>query len=114
MLRLYLDHNVHGLVARQLRARGVDVVTAFEDGRHELSDPLLLDRAGELGRVFVSHDRHLLREAARRSRLGIELVGVVYCHQDRLSLPALVDELELAALGSDEGELRGRVLFLPL
>jgi len=114
VLRLYLDHNLHGLVARQLRARGVDVVTAYEDGRHELSDPLLLDRAGELGRVFVSHDRHLLGEAARRSRLGIEFAGVVYCHQGRLALAALVDELEVAALGSDEGELRGRVLFLPL
>ncbi|HEV8238003.1 MAG TPA: DUF5615 family PIN-like protein [Thermoanaerobaculia bacterium] len=88
MLRLYLDHNLHGLVAGQLRARGVDVVTAFEDGRHELSDPLLLDRAEELGRVFVSHDRHLLREAARRNRLGIEFRGVVYCHQDRLVLTA--------------------------
>ena len=90
------------------------MVTAFEDGRHQLSDPLLLDRAGELGRVFVSHDSDLLREAARRSRARIDFAGVVYCHQERLSLTALVDELELVALGSDEAELRGRVLFLPL
>ncbi|HXT22114.1 MAG TPA: DUF5615 family PIN-like protein [Thermoanaerobaculia bacterium] len=65
MLQLYLDHNVRGVVARLLRLRGIDVVTAFEDGHHEMADDLLLDRAGELGRVFVSHDRDLLREASQ-------------------------------------------------
>lgn len=114
MLRLYLDHNVHGLVAQRLRARGVDVLTAFEDGRHQLSDALLLDRAGELGRVFVSHDSDLLREATRRSRARIDFTGIVYCHQDRLALTALVDELQIVAGGADEAELRARVLFLPL
>lgn len=114
MTRLYLDHNVHAAVAQLLRARRIDVLTAFEDRRHELADERLLDRASELGRVFVTHDSDLLREAARRSRLGVGFIGVVYCHQNRLALAALVDELELVAGGSDEGELGGRVLFLPL
>lgn len=38
-LALYLDHNVPRAIASGLRQRGVDVLTAREDGAHELSDP---------------------------------------------------------------------------
>ena len=46
-LRLYLDHNVRSAVAVGLRRRGVDVLTAAEDGRERLEDEALLARAAE-------------------------------------------------------------------
>jgi hypothetical protein len=39
---LYLDHNVRAAVAAGLRRRGVDVLTAHDDGAAELDDESLL------------------------------------------------------------------------
>ncbi len=114
MLRLFLDHNVHALVSQLLRERQVDVLTAFEAECHELADDRLLERATELGRVLFSHDDDLLREGTHRQRRGLPFTGVIYCHQDRLTLAQLVDQLELVARGSADDEMKDRVLFLPV
>jgi len=53
-------------ITAALRSRGVDVVTAYEDGASTLSDPELLDRASELKRVLFSEDDDFLAEATRR------------------------------------------------
>ena len=79
---LYMDTCVHSAVTRGLRARGVDVLTTQEDGNTETPDPLVLDRAGELGRVMYSEDEDFLREGVRRQRGGISFAGVIYAHQD--------------------------------
>ena len=76
-LALYMDHHVHGGISNGLRLRGVDVLTAFEDGAHQLPDPQLLDRATNLGRVLFSQDEDLLVEAARRQRSGEHFAGLV-------------------------------------
>jgi predicted nuclease of predicted toxin-antitoxin system len=55
-IALYMDHHVPRAITLGLRMRGVDVLTAFEDGASELSDPEVLDRAGALGRVLFSQD----------------------------------------------------------
>jgi hypothetical protein len=48
---LYMDVNVRQAVTDGLRLRGVEVLTAQEDGSRELEDDALLDRATELGYV---------------------------------------------------------------
>ncbi len=53
-VKLYMDVHVRRAVTDGLRLRGVDVLTALEDGAAELEDPALLDRATELGRVLFS------------------------------------------------------------
>ena len=57
---LYMDHHVSRPITSGLRRRGVDVLTAAEDGADRLSDPDLLDRASALERVLFSQDRDLL------------------------------------------------------
>jgi hypothetical protein len=47
-IALYMDHHVPRSITVGLRQRGVDVLTAYEDDAHQLDDPVLLDRAGEL------------------------------------------------------------------
>ena len=69
-VRLYMDVHVRRAVTAGLRLRGVDVLTAQEDGNRELLDPELLDRATELGRVLFTQDDDLLREAKRRQQTG--------------------------------------------
>ena len=114
MIRLYMDENVIGAVSRGLRLRGVDVLTAQEDGREGTPDPQLLDRAMELGRVLFTQDDDLLREAAKRQRQGDPFPGVIYAHQQDLSAGECVQDLELIAGACEPEELAGRVRYLPL
>src|SRR5260370_42021076 len=68
-----------------LRLRLIDVLTAQEDGAAELDDDLLLQRATALGRVLVSQDEDLLREAARRLSDHKNFSGLIYSHQLRIT-----------------------------
>jgi hypothetical protein len=46
-----MDVHAPSGITRALRRRGVDVLTAQEDGASRFSDPDLLDRATELNRI---------------------------------------------------------------
>ena len=50
-IAFYMDHHVPRAITVGLRVRGVDALTAHEDGNSELEDAALLDRASELERV---------------------------------------------------------------
>ena len=80
---LYMDHHVPRAVTVERRLRGVDVLTAYEDGASRLDDSKLLDRAHELQRVLFTQDDDLLAEATKRQREGIPFCGVIYAHQRR-------------------------------
>jgi hypothetical protein len=113
-LPLYFDVHVHGAAARQLRARGIDVLTAQDDDHDEAADADVLDRAAALGRPVVTFDDDFLREACMRQRNGIEFSGVIYEHLYGVTLGQLVTDLQLVAETMDLDELRNRVLYLPL
>ncbi|HEV2763558.1 MAG TPA: DUF5615 family PIN-like protein [Pyrinomonadaceae bacterium] len=111
---LYMDVHVRRAVTEGLRLRGVDVLTAQEDGAGQLDDPRLLDRAAELGRVLFTQDDDLLREAARRQQAGEPFAGLVYGHQLNVAVGQCVDDLELIAQVSEREDWVGRVTYLPL
>ncbi|MEP7338293.1 MAG: DUF5615 family PIN-like protein [Acidobacteriota bacterium] len=92
-LALYLDVHVRAAISDGLRLRGVDVLTAQEDGSAEMEDPDLLDRAGELGRVIFTQDQDFLREAHRRQTAGEAFRGVIYSHQLHSTLGQCVNGL---------------------
>ena len=94
--------------------RGVDVITAHEDGASAMDDPAILDRAGELERVLFTQDDDLLAEATRRQREGIPFHGVIYAHQLRVSIGTCVHDLEIIAKAGEPEDLRNGVQFLPL
>jgi hypothetical protein len=109
-----MDVHIRRAVVVGLRLRGVDVVTAQEDGTDRLSDPLLLDRATGLNRVLFTHDTDLLSETARRSRLKLTYRGVVYAHPLKVSIGRMIDDLELLATATDLGDWENRLEYLPL
>lgn len=109
-----MDHNVPLAISTGLRLRGVDVLTAYEDGSHQLDDSTLLDRATELGRVLFSRDDDLVAEAVKRQREERPFSGVVYVHQLKLSIGGVVEQLALIAMAAEPGELENSVQFLPL
>ena len=78
---LYMDVHVRWAITAGLRRRGVDVLTAQEDGVARIDDPALLGRATQLGRVLSSQDDDLLQEASCRQATGERFrTGVVYSH----------------------------------
>src|SRR5689334_18511783 len=109
-----MDHNVRREITEGLRQRGVDVLTAFEDGMAALSDPELLDRAPTLGRVMFTRDKDFLREAALRQQSGGVFAGVIYAHQRDVTIGQCIDDLELIAQVEELADYINRVQYLPL
>ena len=110
---LYMDHNVHGTIVRQLRRRGVDVVTAEEDGNRGMEDEPLLDRATELRRLFFTNDKDFLSEGTRRQREGILFYGVVYADQWEY-VGRCIEDLEIMANLYELEDITNFVEYLPL
>ena len=111
---LYMDVHVPRAITRAPRVKGVDVLTAQEDGTAELDDGPLLDRAGTLGRVLFSRDEDFFAEADDRQRRGEPFAGVIYGHQLRVGIGQCIADLELIAKACEPSELANRVWHLPL
>ena len=110
-----MDAHVPRSVTVGLRMRGIDVLTAQEDGTAEWRDDgHLLERAGELRRVLVSQDADLLREATNRWHEGRDFWGVIYAHQLRNTIGGMVRDLALMAEATEPNEWRGKVAYLPI
>ncbi len=114
MLAFYMDHQVRGEITHGLRQRSVEVLTAFDDGRSEFDDADLLDRAGALGRVFVSQDHDLLRIAQQRQHSEQPFFGIAFLEQERIHIGKAVEYLELMAHVMSEEDMRNRVEYVPL
>ncbi len=109
-----MDHNVPRAITDGLRARGVDVITAFEDGYAKIDDVILLDRAGKLGRVLFTRDYYFLLEATRRQRNGIFFNGIIYAHQLEVSIGKCIRDLYLISEIGEPEDFKSRVEYLPL
>ena len=111
---LYMDHHVESSISKELRRRGVDVLTALEDGSARLDDETLLDRAGLLGRILFTRDADFLMIAARRQRASESFAGVVFAHLMRVNPAQCIDELSLIASAGVSEDFINRVTHLPL
>ena len=65
-----MDQHVPRAISVGLRLRGVDVVTAFEDGASEMNDSELLNRASELGRVLFTRTMTFSSRLPHDRRMG--------------------------------------------
>ncbi len=113
-LRLYMDVHIPHAITSEVRLRGIDVLTAQEDGASEWEDSKLLDRASSLGRILLTQNDDLLREAARRQKSDEAFKGVIYAHQRGVTIGQCVADLELIARGCEPEEWKSRVEYLPL
>lgn len=113
-IALYMDHNVAKQITDGLRLRGIDVITALEDGTATLPDPELLDRATALERVLFTHDDDLVAEGHRRQTEGASFAGVIYVHQQHISIGECIRDLELIADAGELEDMLNQVFFLPL
>ena len=80
-MALYADENFPLRVVEELRRLGIDMLTAYEDGRanQSLTDKAILTRAIELNRAIVTLDRQDFK------RLHLEVpdhAGIIICTED--------------------------------
>ena len=108
-----MDVHVPQAITTQLRRRGVDVLTAFEDRSATLADGELLERAHVLGRVIFTQDIRFKALAEEWQRQGKTFAGLIFGHQLRGNIGQFVRDLELIAQASDIDEWRNIVEHLP-
>jgi len=113
-LALYMDHHVPRAITQGLRARGVDILTAYEDGSDQMPDPELLDRVGRLERVLVTQDQDLLVETAKRQEAGTFFRGVICIRQTPINIGDCIRDLEIIAKVYEPEDLFNLVEYLPL
>jgi len=114
MIPLFLDVHVPAAIAFQLRSRGVDVVTAQEEGSSLLCDFDLLVRCATLGRLLFTQDIRFKALAEAWQREGRPFAGLVFGHQLHGSIGQYVRDLELIAKATEPSDWAGQVEQLPL
>lgn len=114
MLRLYMDVHVKAAITAGLRQRGIDVLTAQEDGTERWDDDRLLERATELRRVLFSQDDDLLAIARYKQSQDEMFSGLIYGHQLAATIGKYVIDLELVCKVLDADDMINRIEYLPL
>lgn len=111
---LYMDVQVNKSIGEGLRARGIDVLRAQDDGHEETPDRELLDHAASLGRVLVTFDKDFLVEAHRRQLENVRFCGIVFSRQNQVETGQWIAELEILATCLDAHDVADRVIDVPL
>lgn len=111
-LGLYMDVHVPRPITRGLRRRGVDVLTAQDDGAARLPDAELLGRARERGRLLFSQDEDLIVEAVQCQRAGTPFATVIFARQLDLSIGRCIADLEALAKAALPEDAEGQIIFL--
>ncbi|HUY87870.1 MAG TPA: DUF5615 family PIN-like protein [Pirellulales bacterium] len=107
-IRYFMDEHYPAPISRNLRQRGIDVLTAQDAGRCGLPDPDQLAFARSEGRVMVTFDTDYL--ALHRS--GIAHAGIAWCPQQKHAIGMLIQLLELLHGVADRDQMRNRVEYL--
>lgn len=113
-LALYADHHVNLAIVEGLRRRGIDVVTAFEDGFDRCSDADILSRAGDLGRVIFTQDVDFITLTDEWIVSGKQFSGVVFAHQLKITIGQSIRDLELVCRALAPADVANRLIRLPL
>jgi hypothetical protein len=113
-LPLYMDHNVQAAIVSGTRRRGLDVLTALEDGYDQRADDEVLTRATELGRIVFTHDTDFIRITGEWLSTGRSFSGVVFGHPEAVSIGKVIQDLELICRVLTADEAANLLIRLPL
>jgi hypothetical protein len=113
-LPLYMDHNVIRQITIGCRLRGLNVLTALEDGFDARSDEEVLARATKLGRIVFTQDTDFIAITGEWLAAGRPFAGVVYGHQFRVSIGNAIGDLETICHILTAEEAANQLFRLPL
>jgi predicted nuclease of predicted toxin-antitoxin system len=109
-----MDVHVRRAITHGIRQRGIDVLTAQDDGAGDMDDADLLRRATVLNRVVFSYDRDFSDLTARWQASGIHFSGVITARRRGLLLRHCLDDLELLCKVFDPNDISDRLVFIPI
>lgn len=104
-MNFYADEDFPLPVVEILRRLGHDVLTVLEDGRTGSPDADILQRAFDLGRVLLTHNRS---DFAVLDLAGAAHCGIVSATRDR-DVAALAGRIDQAVAGMAPGRWHVRV-----
>ena len=108
---VYLDADVHPIVARILRGRGFDTVSANEAGHRQASDREQLDLAVARRRALVTFNvADFVREARGYAQESRDHYGIVV--SDQLEIGELVRRLTRVLGNYSASDMRNRFVWL--
>ena len=113
-LQFYFDQHMPEAIAAGLRRRGIEVLTAADDGAERLPDDQLLVRATQLKRVLVTMDQDFLQIAEDCWSEHHAFGGIVVMTSGRMTIGQVIEELELIAQVFVTEEFQNRLQRLPL
>jgi Domain of unknown function (DUF5615) len=111
--RLFCPALKRNPITEQLRRRGVDVLTAQEDGTLTLPDDQLLERSAQLGRVLFTQDIRFRALAEEWQRQGKPFSGLIFGHQLGGTIGQFVKDLEFIAQASELEDWLNMVEYIP-
>jgi hypothetical protein len=113
-IRFYFDEDsMDGDLAESLRARGVDVETAYEAGMLERGDHEQLSYAAAQGRVmFTFNVKHFSRLHGELLAGGGNHAGIVVCSQQRYTIGEEMRRLLQMVAAKTAEEMRDQLEFL--
>lgn len=109
-LTYYFDESVELSVSEQLRAGGLDVVSAHSLDTLGDADQNHLERSTEMGRILCTYDADFLRLASE----GVEHSGIIFAQQQKASIGGWVKEIRSLHARFQVGDLVGQVVFLSM
>ena len=106
-IRLYADENMPKVVMRELRSRGIDIVSAVELGRRGASDGDHLRWATADGRAVLTRDKDFLRLHGS----GLSHCGIAYASQKR-SVGQMISGVLRLLQSKDAASMKGQLEYL--
>jgi uncharacterized protein with PIN domain len=106
-IKFYCDEHVDRAIARALRKRGVDILTAQEAGMLGAPDEDHLRLAASQRRVILTQDADFLR----MHKSGVSHMGIIYAHQST-TMGKFIQGVLLIFQVMTEEEMEGHVEYL--
>lgn len=109
-----MDVHVPKSITDGVRRRGIDAVTAQDQGAGSVTDEELLQRATDQARLLFSQDTDFFQIASRWQAISKWFPGVIYAPQLGCSIGRTIEDLELLCKCATAEELESQVIHLPL
>src|SRR5689334_12256430 len=114
MLQFYMDHHIPAAITDGLRRRGIDCLTADEDGAARTADARLLERAAQLSRILGSFDSDFLAITAEWLSIKNRFHGLVFANLNKLTPARAIEDLAIIAEVLGAQEVVDQIIFIPL
>jgi len=111
-IKIYADENVNGAIVQGLRRRGVEIQSTYEAGNLGNSDEEQLEYAVAQNACLFTHDDDLLVIADQWQKAGKDHNGIIFVHQEKLSIGEIISRIKLLVDILAPEEMKNHIEFL--